>query len=326
MLKELSDKGIVDLLNLLQSPNGSQLLERAKPALPSQSSQNAENGEREESYVAHVLDEESQMETNSEIILNLVRSLTSQQHPSTQSTQQSSIREQSHPISSSQFSIPTPPIRIGVGVGVGVGVGDGIREGIDAGESFRHQSSGGYGVRNREIDRDGVRSVRYREREREKEREKEKGRDRSREREREGKWEKARLKRERNRKEEGMMSIGERKPSEPSEFNTYVINNLSKFYNQFHNLLKIPKNATNTVYVEGIPLDATEREVSRKYYYSLYSYPFSLLSISSIHSILPFNSLILLFFRYLSPIPRLPFRQINPQKYEKSGKSYILLC
>ena len=26
----------------------------------------------------------------------------------------------------------------------------------------------------------------------------------------------------------------------------------------------VPKNATNTVYVEGIPLDATEREVSRK--------------------------------------------------------------
>ena len=26
----------------------------------------------------------------------------------------------------------------------------------------------------------------------------------------------------------------------------------------------VPKNATNTIYVEGIPIDATEREVSRK--------------------------------------------------------------
>ena len=26
----------------------------------------------------------------------------------------------------------------------------------------------------------------------------------------------------------------------------------------------VPKNATNTIYVEGIPVDATEREVSRK--------------------------------------------------------------
>ena len=27
----------------------------------------------------------------------------------------------------------------------------------------------------------------------------------------------------------------------------------------------VPKGATNTVYVEGIPIDASEREVSRKY-------------------------------------------------------------
>ena len=30
-------------------------------------------------------------------------------------------------------------------------------------------------------------------------------------------------------------------------------------------IFKIPKNATNTIYVEGIRCDATEREVSRKY-------------------------------------------------------------
>ncbi len=29
------------------------------------------------------------------------------------------------------------------------------------------------------------------------------------------------------------------------------------------NIMPIPKSATNTVYVEGIPLDASEREVSR---------------------------------------------------------------
>ena len=29
-------------------------------------------------------------------------------------------------------------------------------------------------------------------------------------------------------------------------------------------IFSVPKNATNTIYVEGIPVDATEREVSRK--------------------------------------------------------------
>ncbi len=47
-------------------------------------------------------------------------------------------------------------------------------------------------------------------------------------------------------------------------FSTYVLNSLSQFYNVFQNLVKIPKNATNTVYVEGIPSDTTEREVARK--------------------------------------------------------------
>jgi len=31
------------------------------------------------------------------------------------------------------------------------------------------------------------------------------------------------------------------------------------------NIMPIPKNATNTVYVEGIPLDASEREVARMF-------------------------------------------------------------
>ena len=34
--------------------------------------------------------------------------------------------------------------------------------------------------------------------------------------------------------------------------------------------MPIPKNATNTVYVEGIPLDASEREVARNLFFSLY--------------------------------------------------------
>lgn len=46
--------------------------------------------------------------------------------------------------------------------------------------------------------------------------------------------------------------------------------------------MPIPKNATNTVYVEGIPLDATEREVARN--------SFILLSFTNL-------------FRYLSSVP-----------------------
>ena len=30
-------------------------------------------------------------------------------------------------------------------------------------------------------------------------------------------------------------------------------------------IFSVPKNATNTIYVEGIPVDASEREVSRKW-------------------------------------------------------------
>lgn len=33
------------------------------------------------------------------------------------------------------------------------------------------------------------------------------------------------------------------------------------------NIMPIPKNATNTVYVEGIPLDASEREVARTFFH-----------------------------------------------------------
>ena len=41
--------------------------------------------------------------------------------------------------------------------------------------------------------------------------------------------------------------------------------------------MPIPKNATNTVYVEGIPLDASEREVARNLIFNLQvTYQFSL--------------------------------------------------
>ena len=39
---------------------------------------------------------------------------------------------------------------------------------------------------------------------------------------------------------------------------------MSRIQNLFGpNIMPIPKNATNTVYVEGIPYDASEREVAR---------------------------------------------------------------
>jgi hypothetical protein len=52
-------------------------------------------------------------------------------------------------------------------------------------------------------------------------------------------------------------------PKPAGSFSTYVLNTLSQFYNVFQSAANIPKNATNTVYVEGIPFEATEREVAR---------------------------------------------------------------
>ena len=39
---------------------------------------------------------------------------------------------------------------------------------------------------------------------------------------------------------------------------------LQKLSNCFRSNVTIPKHATNTVYVEGLPHDTTEREVARK--------------------------------------------------------------
>jgi len=44
-----------------------------------------------------------------------------------------------------------------------------------------------------------------------------------------------------------------------SEFRGYLKSTFSE------HMFPIPKNATNTVYVEGIPIDATEREVSHMF-------------------------------------------------------------
>ena len=65
--------------------------------------------------------------------------------------------------------------------------------------------------------------------------------------------------------EVGEISMGEGgRGKGGSSFNNYVITNLSKYYNVLDNIVPIPAKATRTVYVEGIPCDASEREVSRR--------------------------------------------------------------
>lgn len=49
------------------------------------------------------------------------------------------------------------------------------------------------------------------------------------------------------------------------------VDNLIDLASSCQNVLPIPKNATNTVYVEGIPTDASEREVARKSFFCLLS-------------------------------------------------------
>lgn len=70
-------------------------------------------------------------------------------------------------------------------------------------------------------------------------------------------------------------------------FSSYVLNTLSNFYNVFQSLVNTPKNATNTVYVEGVPYDTSEREVARIFNFpSSFRYisAFSWLSICEAHS------------------------------------------
>eukprot|EP00347_Sterkiella_histriomuscorum_P007844 403347348 len=50
--------------------------------------------------------------------------------------------------------------------------------------------------------------------------------------------------------------------SQSHQLNTTVINSLNRLSQSFKHNLPIPKNATNTVYVEGLPHDTTEREVA----------------------------------------------------------------
>jgi len=57
----------------------------------------------------------------------------------------------------------------------------------------------------------------------------------------------------------GVATTGMYSNSAPSQMESLV-----DLCSSFRNILPIPKNATNTVYVEGIPPDAKEREVARK--------------------------------------------------------------
>ena len=43
-----------------------------------------------------------------------------------------------------------------------------------------------------------------------------------------------------------------------------VVDAILRLSESFARVLPIPKNATNTVYVEGVPVSASEREVARK--------------------------------------------------------------
>ena len=70
-------------------------------------------------------------------------------------------------------------------------------------------------------------------------------------------------------------------------------------------VFNVPKNATNTIYVEGIRCDATEREVSRKF-----NYPSSCLNIYSSDIFRPFRG-----FKSVRLIPR-----------EKGPDEKVILC
>ena len=68
-------------------------------------------------------------------------------------------------------------------------------------------------------------------------------------------------------------------------------------------VFNVPKNATNTIYVEGIRCDATEREVSRKY-------SLNQLKIPSLDIFRPFRG-----FKSVRLIPR-----------EKGPDEKVILC
>ena len=89
----------------------------------------------------------------------------------------------------------------------------------------------------------------------------------------------------------------------------------------------VPKNATNTIYVEGIPVDASEREVSRKCCLWCPNLPwpigfhnkFRLLFVCHILSLLPNLALLLHFPDIFRPFKgfksvRLIPREINPDE------------
>ena len=51
-------------------------------------------------------------------------------------------------------------------------------------------------------------------------------------------------------------------PTKGTSLKMSVVQHIQAMFGQ--GTFNVPKNATNTIYVEGIPTDSTEREVSRK--------------------------------------------------------------
>ena len=73
-------------------------------------------------------------------------------------------------------------------------------------------------------------------------------------------------------------------------------------------VFNVPKNATNTIYVEGIRCDATEREVSRKFKCS--------------SCLINCN----LFFRHIPPLQRIQVSPVDSQRERSRREGDPLLC
>ena len=84
---------------------------------------------------------------------------------------------------------------------------------------------------------------------------------------------------------------------------------LRKLSNSFKNSVPIPKHATSTVYVEGLPHDATEREIARTYIF--YSY---------------ILSLIFLLYRYFQAFSRFQIITSNSKRDKGWSEGSFLFC
>ena len=63
--------------------------------------------------------------------------------------------------------------------------------------------------------------------------------------------------------EESAMNQSAMAAKAPGSSGTSVVDAILRLSESFARVLPIPKNATNTVYVEGVPVGSTEREVAR---------------------------------------------------------------